>query len=220
MPVAMDTAEIERTIGALMARVDSLAEAVATAAPIPAGRAADDLQRLVDERIEAQVAARVAERIGELTRDLDARLAAAEAQPRAGEPLAGGAAGFDDQLERNRMTIERLGLHLGEHDRALAELMQTRNLPAKLEELAARVEEIAGGVPAGAQRSTGVRREIGSMGAVEPSTGEVKALMRRVEDAEVASQADREKLMNRLERMAASIDWRLQRLEATETTQE
>ena len=41
--------------------------------------------------------------------------------------------------------------------------------------------------------------------------------MRRVEDAEVASQADREKLMNRLERMAASIDWRLQRLEATET---
>ena len=220
MPVAMDTAEIERTIGALMARVDSLAEAVATAAPIPAGRAADDLQRLVDERIEAQVAARVAERIGELTRDLDARLAAAEAQPRAGEPLAGGAAGFDDLLERNRMTIERLGLHLGEHDRALAELMQTRNLPTKLEELAARVEEIAGGVPAGAQRSTGVRREIGSMGAVEPSTGEVKALMRRVEDAEVASQADREKLMNRLERMAASIDWRLQRLEATETTQE
>ena len=40
MPVAMDTAEIERTIGALMARVDSLAEAVATAAPasLPAAR--------------------------------------------------------------------------------------------------------------------------------------------------------------------------------------
>jgi len=32
-----------------------------------------------------------------------------------------------------------------------------------------------------------------------------------------ASQADREKLMNRLERMASSIDWRLQRLEAVET---
>ena len=41
--------------------------------------------------------------------------------------------------------------------------------------------------------------------------------MRRVEDAEIASQADREKLMNRLERMASSIDWRLQRLEAAET---
>ena len=43
--------------------------------------------------------------------------------------------------------------------------------------------------------------------------------MRRVEDAEVASQADREKMMNRLERMASSIDWRLQRLEATETAE-
>ena len=68
-----------------------------------------------------------------------------------------------------------------------------------------------------AQQAQGVRREPGGMGAPEASTGEVKALMRRVEDAEVASQADREKLMNRLERMATSIDWRLQRLEATET---
>ena len=119
------------------------------------------------------------------------------------------------------MTIERLGLHLGEHDRALAELMQTRNLPKKLDELAARVEEIAGGAPAGVpsrRRARGARSA--ASGASEPSTGEVKALMRRVEDAEVASQADREKLMNRLERMASSIDWRLQRLEATETTQE
>ena len=40
----------------------------------------------------------------------------------------------------------------------------------------------------------------------------------RVEDAEVASQAPIvRKPMNRLERMAASIDWRLQRLESTET---
>ena len=159
-------------------------------------------------------------RVGELTRDFEARLDAAESQPRTGEPLTRGAAGLDDLLERNRMTIERLGLHLGEHDRALAELMQTRNLPMKLEELAARVEEIAAGASAGGQRASGVLRELGSMGAAEASTGEVKALMRRVEDAEAASQADREKLMNRLERMATSIDWRLQRLEATETTQE
>ena len=162
----------------------------------------------------------MAERIGELTQDFEARVAAAEAQTRVGEPLTGDPSGLDDLLERNRMTVERLGLHLGEHDRALAELMQTRNLPTKLEELAARVEEIAAGTPGGAQQAPGVRREIGGPGAPEASTGEFKALMRRVEDAEVASQADREKLMNRLERMATSIDWRLQRLEATETTKE
>jgi hypothetical protein len=93
--------------------------------------------------------------------------------------------------------------------------MRTRNLPQRLDELAARVEELAGGAPAGG--APGTRREVGSFSAAEPSTGEVKALMRRVEDAEVASQADREKLMNRLERMASSIDWRLQRLESSET---
>ena len=154
--------------------------------------------------------------VGELTRDIEERLAAAEAQPRTGGSVTGDASALDDLLERNRMTIERLGLHLGEHDRALAELMQTRSIPKTLEELAARVEEIAGGAPAGGQPAPGTRREIGSV-LSEPSTGDVRALMRRVEDAEVASQADREKLMNRLERMAASIDWRLQRLEATET---
>ena len=117
------------------------------------------------------------------------------------------------------MTLERLGLHLGEHDRALAELMRSRNLPKKLDELAARVDEIAGGAPArGCEAGSGhAARDRHASAPSEPSTGEVKALMRRVEDAEVASQADREKLMNRLERMASSIDWRLQRLEAAET---
>ena len=196
--------------------IDALRTELASARPPDAtGPTAEDLQRLVDARIEAQVAAQVAERVGELTREIEERLAAAEAQPRTGGSVTGDASALDDLLERNRMTIERLGLHLGEHDRALAELMQTRSIPKTLQELAARVEEIAGGAPAGGQPAPGTRREIGSVS--EPSTGDVKALMRRVEDAEVASQADREKLMNRLERMAASIDWRLQRLESTET---
>ena len=198
-----------------MARVEGLPRP-SRPPPHPAGRA-EELQRLVDERIEAQVAARVAERVGELTRELEERLAAAEAQPRAGGSVTGDASALDELLERNRMTIERLGLHLGEHDRALAELMQTRSIPKTLEELAARVEEIAGGAPAGGQPAAGHAARDRERRPSEPSTGEVKALMRRVEDAEVASQADREKLMNRLERMAASIDWRLQRLEATET---
>jgi hypothetical protein len=213
--------QLEGTLGALSARVDGLAEALAAAAPDTTA-AAEELQRLVDERVEAQLAeqlaAQVAERVAEFTRGLEERLEAAAAQTRAGGSALGDASGLEDLLERNRMTIERLGLHLGEHDRALAELMRTRNLPKQLDELAARVDEIAGGSPAtGRQGTPGTRREIGTFSAAEPSTGEVKALMRRVEDAEVASQADRDKLMNRLERMASSIDWRLQRLEAAET---
>ena len=38
-------------------------------------------------------------------------------------------------------------------------------------------------------------------------------MLRRLEDLEEASSVGREKLMNRLERMASSIDWRLRRLE-------
>ena len=200
-------------IEALAARVDGLSEVVAPGASDTTGPAAEDLRRLVDERVEAQVA----ERVAELTRGIEERLAAAESQPRAAGST-GDTTGLEDVLERNRMTIERLGLHLGEHDRVLAELMRSRDLPEKLDELAARVDEIAGGAPAGgAKPAPRTRREIGTFSSSEPSTGEVKALMRRVEDAEVASQADREKLMNRLERMASSIDWRLQRLEAAET---
>ena len=217
-PVAVDTSELEGTIQSLSTRLDGLAESIATGAAGSAGPAAEELQRLVDERVEARVAEQVAERVAELTRGLEERFAAAESQPRAAGSVTGDTTGLEDLLERNRMTIERLGLHLGEHDRALAELMRSRNLPKKLDELAARVDEIAGGAPAGgAKPAPGTRREIGTFSSSEPSTGEVKALMRRVEDAEIASQADREKLMNRLERMASSIDWRLQRLEAAET---
>ena len=42
-------------------------------------------------------------------------------------------------------------------------LMQTRTSPQTLQELAARVEEIAGGAPAGGQPAPGTRREIGSV---------------------------------------------------------
>ena len=143
----MDTSELEGTIQSLSTRLDGLAESIATGAAGSAGPAAEELQRLVDERIEARVAEQVAERVAELTRGLEERFAAAESQPRAAGSVTGDTTGLEDLLERNRMTIERLGLHLGEHDRALAELMRSRNLPKKLDELAARIDEIAGGAP-------------------------------------------------------------------------
>ena len=115
-------------IGALAARVDGLAEAVATGTSDTTGPAAEELQRLVDERVEAQVAERCGA-VADLTRGFEERLAAAESQPRAGGSLTGDTTGLEELLERNRMTIERLGLHLGEHDRALAELMQLAQPP-------------------------------------------------------------------------------------------
>ena len=116
---------------------------------------------------------------------------------------------IEGELERIRMAIERVGLHLGEHDRALADLLKARGVSQRLDELAARVEEIA---EAGAGGSA-------QAGPAFDVSGDMRALMQRVEEAESSSQADRERLMSRLERMASSIDWRLQRLETDETAE-
>ena len=157
-------------------------------------------------------------RVDELATMLEERLAAA--------PTVGSAASLDTEaleelLERNRMTLERVGLHLGEHDRALADLMGSRNSQKRLDDLAARVEELvgaasaAGGVP-GAGEGKGRGFDRSQRALPDELSHEMKALLRRVEDAELANAEDREKLMVRLERMASSIDWRLQRLEAGE----
>jgi len=214
-PAPVDTGDLERSIAllagrleGLAARVDGLAEAAAATMP-PSGP--DPATEELYGRLEA--------RLDELATRLEERLAAA---PSGAAASSLDTEGLEELLERNRMTLERLGLHLGEHDRALAELMRSRNLPKRLDELAARVEELAGAAPSGGAvpgEGEGKGRGFDRSERALPGelAHEMKALLRRVEDAEIANSEDREKLMVRLERMASSIDWRLQRLEAGET---
>ena len=105
-----------------------------------------------------------------------------------------------------RLVLERVSLHLGEHDRALADLSSTRGVHERLEELTAVVRSLEQPRPAEA-RSQRPKD-------APPVSGDVGALLQRVEDAEAAAKQSNEKLMTRLERMASSIDWRLQRLES------
>jgi hypothetical protein len=109
-------------------------------------------------------------------------------------------------LDGFRLVLERLGLHLGEHDRALADLAPNRGLQERLDELTALVHDLA--------ESASVPTAAAGAATRPPLSGDLGELLQRVEEAEAASQTDSEKLMNRLERMASSIDWRLQRLEA------
>jgi len=138
--------------------------------------------------------------------ELSQRIAALE-ESRGAEPA--------DQSElaaefgRLRLMLERIGLHLGEHDRALADLAPSREVEERLQELAALAGELAAS-------QHGERTAQPRAGAAMPLPGDIGALLRRVEEAETASQSDAEKLMNRLEKMASSIDWRLQRLESDE----
>ena len=120
-------------------------------------------------------------------------------------------------MERFRMTLERLSLHLAEHDRTLSEMRSARGVPQRLDELAAQVDALAAGGAASSDGASGRRREPGYSRDLEPN--EMRQLIRRIEDCEEAAHEGREKLMNRLERMASSIDWRLQRLEAGEPSE-
>ncbi len=137
------------------------------------------------------------------------RLSALENAP-AVEPVAS----HDDselvlELERFRLILERIGLHLGEHDRAIADLAPGRGVEERLQELTVLVHDLAE-----SQQNASAPQ---AAGAASPIPGDLGSLLQRVEEGESASHADNEKLMNRLERMATSIDWRLQRLEADET---
>ncbi len=127
-------------------------------------------------------------------------------QPAAPEP--GGET--EQELERLRMAIERMSLHLGEQERAIAEVIRSRGVTQRLEELEARIEDVAagaGGAAAGAAAADG---------SASPATGnvEVRALVRRLDSAEAALEAERDKLLTKLERIASSLDWRMRRLEA------
>ena len=176
-------------------------------------RLRDDLARVPESG--ALIAAPTDEAVASLERrlqaleELDARVQAlaetieapSRVQRATGEDLPDR---LEQELERFRMALERITLHLGEHDRALVDIVRS-GMTERLEELAGRVDELAGG-------------DVASTGAGMPNVfGDVRALMARVEEAETASQADRDRLMTRLERMASSIDWRLQRLETDET---
>jgi chaperonin cofactor prefoldin len=128
---------------------------------------------------------------------------------------------FEQEVERVLMAVERLGLHLSEHDRALAELMSRRG-SSKVEELAARVDELETyGVATGA-----VVAGTGADGAPAPVSladtrdlrGELRSLTRQVTELEDSSKADREKFLTQLERMASSIDWRIRRIESGDGT--
>ncbi len=208
-------AQVAEVMG-VSAKVDEVAarlESMEDASRATAGGEPASDSRLVEVR--AKLEARIDELAAELAEARRQAAAAAVAQPAApskakatatdGEP-----AGVEGELERLRMAVERINMHLGERERAIAELMRNRAHEVKLEELVARLDELeqAAGTPAGVAA--------GATGGGAELHGELRGLAQRVEEAEKAAKADREKVLAQLERMASSIDWRFRRLEGGE----
>ncbi len=127
-----------------------------------------------------------------------------------GTPVPGIATGggLEQEFDRLLMAIERLSLRIGEHDRALGELLRGGASAQRVAELAGRIAELElrGGGGGGVVSRDGGGEAIGG--------GALLAVAGRLEEVENARKADREKLFTQIERMASALDWRLQRLEA------
>ena len=119
----------------------------------------------------------------------------------------------EQELERLRMAIERMSLHLGEQERAIAEVMRSRGVTQRLDELEARIDDVAAGAVAG-----GAPAADGSTPAAAAGGPDMRALIRRLDSAEEALEAERDKLLTKLERIASSLDWRMRRLESGDDT--
>ena len=177
-----------------------------------AGAVAEQLERAAASWAATQET--LAARVDQLELRLrDAQVAATEAESgraaptvELGTPVPGisTGAGLEQEFDRLLAAIERLSLRIGEHDRALGELLRGGASAPRVAELAGRIAELElrGGVPA----AGGGGESIGG--------GALLAVAGRLEEVENARKADREKLFTQIERMASALDWRLQRLEA------
>jgi chromosome segregation ATPase len=116
----------------------------------------------------------------------------------------------DDGLAQLRVAVEGMRMRLASNEQELAALVGTRDAGARLDELTRRLESL--------ERAPGVVPAAGSAGdAAVPGDGrfrlELRALEFRIEHAEAAARDNREAVLVQLERLAARIEWRFQRLE-------
>jgi len=201
-------AELESRIEEVAIRTDGLAQETAGAVgALASERSALEarIDSLAAELAEARLQAAPAPSLPapEPSRPAKTKAKAVESAP----------AGVEGELERLRMAVERINLHLGERERAITDLMRSRNGEIKLEELAARLVELEQGL--GGRTATSAS-ETPAAGSADVH-GDLQGLAQRLEEAEKSAKADRDKVMTQLERLASSIDWRFRRLESGET---
>jgi hypothetical protein len=145
--------------------------------------------------------------VGELAARLDetvARVADIESAERPEAPAAVG-----DEVVQLRVAIDGLRMRLASNEQELATVVGTRDTATRLDEVTRRLEAlerapvvIAGGADGGPPAGDGRFRL------------ELRALELRMEHAEAAARENREAVLVQLERLAARIEWRFQRLES------
>jgi hypothetical protein len=118
---------------------------------------------------------------------------------------------FDDGLSRFRTLLDDVGSRLAAAEQELATRAGSHAL-ARLDELASRMDSLEGvGAP--------------PLAATSAAAGdgryrvELRVLELRMQHAEAAARENREAVLVELERLASRVEWRLQRLEAEQTSE-
>ncbi len=215
-----------KSLGTLAARVEYGLIKLSQASEAPAGPA--EAQELVE--LATRVASMESDRdsvMGELSRATESwateraalheRVAELAARIVTGPMDAGTATGVasgelgdaSQELDRLRIGLEGMRMRLAYHEKTVAEMGGGR-LTARLDELTSRLDRLQQAIASGSVAA-------GAPGAGDALLGvDVDGLMQRVEHAERAAYDQRKDMLGHLEKIAAQMDWRLQRLERTE----
>jgi hypothetical protein len=180
---------------ALAARVDQLAELLAQASAAP----------VVGDAEQAAVAD-LAGRLEELSSRLD--VLAVGAQTAVASPASDQAEAPGGEIDKIRVSVESLWMRMTEFQKAVSALLDPRGLPGKIGVLEARLEALEVG---------GARSAAAAVAAGGEAAGDLREIAKRIEEMEESAASARETMLTRLEKIASSIDWRLQRLESSGT---
>jgi chromosome segregation ATPase len=117
------------------------------------------------------------------------------------------------ELDRLRIALEGMRMRLAYHEKAVAELGGGGDLAGRIEALATRLDGLQAAVASG--EGGGVSSYAGAGGSLLGI--DVTDLLQRVERAEALAHKQHKDMLGHLERIAAKMDWRLHRLEHSET---
>ena len=192
---------------AIESKVDEVAAGNKDAAPGKdagtSGVLAELAGRLAAVEGDRMAVSALEQRLEEVAAHLAAVVSVTQDSPAAAAPASAG-----DELAELRVAVDGLRMRLASSEQELATLVGTRDLAARIEEVSRRLETVERAPIALAAPD----------GGPLPGDGrfrlEIRAVELRMEHAEAAARENREAVLVQLERLAARIEWRFQRLEA------